>query len=328
VARLRLQKAASAGEILHALRLFGPGAAVFDPTLKREVALLDRLLDHDLGSAAFGEAPLIDTREGVRSRIVVPRNAKWQRERQAHEDQLLAVLAELGVPLSRPLTTASGARSVRDLFNDTCANFNPDQREVEWSAMAIALYLPPRTGWHDKFGRACSLDSLVELLLARPSSEALPCGGTHRLYTLTVLLRVDEATPVLSSGVREKLHDYLRAQAAVLVRTQAEDGSWLTNWYRGERARSSSPGAPAELEQARVLATGHHVEWVMLLPPEFQPPRDCLVRAARWLQLRLVTDAAETLLAHYCPYSHAGRVLSVLAGPPEPAPAGSRPAVR
>jgi hypothetical protein len=222
------------------------------------------------------------------------------------------------VPLERRLTTSGGPRTVRDILNDTCANFNPDQREIEWTALALALYLPPRSGWHDKFGKPYSLDSLSELLLGRPYAEGLPCGGTHKLYTLTVLMRVDEATPVLSPGVREKLRAHLRDQVAMLVRTQAEDGTWLTNWYRGERARSSSAGAPAEVEQARVLATGHHVEWLMLLPPEFQPPRDRLVRAARWLQLRLAADAQETLMTHYCPYSHAGRVLSVLAGSPEP----------
>lgn len=326
VARLTLQRVSATGEVLHALRLFGPDAAVFDQGLKRPVQLLDRLLDHDLGVAAFGgEPPLIDTREGVRCRISVPRDRSWQRERQTHEDQLLAVLAEIGVPLGRPLTTAGGQRSVRDILKDTCANYNPDQPEIEWSGLAIGLYLPPQTSWRDKYGKEYSLDFLAESLMGRRFHETLPCAGTHLLYTLTVLLRVDEGSSVLSAPVREKLHRYLRERTALAARTQAEDGTWAPSWYLGERALPVPPEAPPEAAWPRVLATGHHVEWLMLLPPDLQPPPGCFLRAARWLQVRLATDPTDALFSWYCPYSHAGKVLVNLTAPPEPGDTRPRP---
>jgi hypothetical protein len=318
VKRLVLDKPDSISGVLHALRLFGPKATTYDRQLKQDVPLLDCILQSDRGAESFGGGPvLIDTREGVRCRIVVPRNAGWQRERQAHEDQLLATLAELGVPLGQVVTTTGGERNVRDILNDTLAKFNPEQREIEWSALALALYLPPQRSWRDKFGTEYSLDYLAEKLMNRLLWEGLPCGGTHGLYTLAILARVDEGSPVLSSAIRAKVQEHLRQRVSEVVRTQAPDGSWLPEWYLGRRAESVRPDAAPGSDWGRVLATGHHVEWLILLPAEWQPPRECLLRAARWLEVRLAADPNDVVVDHYCPYSHAAKVLSTLAAPVE-----------
>jgi len=82
-----------------------------------------------------------------------------------------------------------------------------------------------------------------------------------------------------------------------------------------EKSQRNSPGVLPASDQ--VLTTGHHVEWLMLLPPDLQPPRECFQVALRWLQVRLEVDDLDTIRQNYCPYSHAGRVLRVLSRPQE-----------
>jgi hypothetical protein len=311
IARLRQDKLPSMSDALHLLRLFGPKVECrYDGDVRMPV--IDIILDEAKSRACFqGKPSLIDTRYGVRSRIVVPRDARWQRERQSHEDQLLAVLAESGVPLSRLLTTSGGTRSVRNILDDTLANFDLQQAEIEWSALAILLYLPPQNSWADKFGKMCRFDDLAQELIDRPLSETLPCGGTHLLYTMALMLRVNDQRPILSPPIRSKLYTALRQFMAKAVRSQSVAGAWKLDWYKGFDAPTSIP-ASSKKSATEVLVTSHQVEWLMLLPSDMRPRNDCFLRALRWLQVALQSCDQETIREHYCPYSHAGRVLKLL----------------
>ena len=315
VERLRQDRPVSVSDALHVLRLFGPDA-VCKPANGEGAPLpvLDTILDYETGSAYFGGSgpPLIDTREGVRSRVVFRRDARWQPERQAHDDQLLAILAEVGVPLSRRVRTPGGEHTVRNILDDTLANFDLKKQEIEWSALSVALYLPPRNSWFDKYGQRFTLDDVATELMARLYRPRLSCAGTHLLYSMTALMRADEQYAVLTPGVREELREKLREAACALPRSQSPDGMWGADWASPlrETAGAGSPGAAPRGDQ--ILATGHHVEWLMLLPPDMAPPRECLLAALRGLQVRLQADDPQLMRQNYCPYSHAARVLRVL----------------
>jgi hypothetical protein len=278
--------------------------------------MLEMILDYEQSRANFqGQATLIDTREGVRCRDVVPRDASKQPERQAHPDQLLAVLAELGVPLSYPVRTAGGLRSVQHLLQDTLANFDPKQREIEWSALAFSLYLPRQRSWVDKYGTVHTFDDLAKELMARPFTGNAACGGTHLLYSLTVMLRADHMEPFLGLDTRKELRSHLARLATGLVRTQSADGTYGLRWHEQiQQGTPAYPGRPGGT-WSEVLVTGHHLEWLMLLPPDLLPPRDCFLRATRWLQVRLLAASDDDLLNHYCPFSHAARTLILLMTP-------------
>jgi hypothetical protein len=318
VDRLRQDRVVSVSDALHVLRLFGADA-VCKPAKGDgpPLPVINTLLDHETGRAYFGGSgpPLIDTREGVRSRVVFRRDARWQPERQAHDDQLLAVLAEVGVPLSRRVRTPGGDRTVQNILDDTLANFDLKKEEIEWSALSLALYLPPRRSWVDRYGNLVTLDDVAREMIARLYRPRLSCAGTHLLYSMTVLLRADEQYPVLSAEVREQLRAKLREACDAVRRSQSPDGMWAPDWAAAVRepARRLAPGAAPVGDQ--VLATGHHVEWLMLLPPDLAPPRECLLVALRGLQVRLQTDDQQTMRQDYCPYSHAGRVLGLLSRP-------------
>jgi hypothetical protein len=320
VGRLAPDRLGSVSYALHVLRLFGPAAECRGE--RGRTVVLEALLDNDQSLASFGMPTLVDTRYGVRCRTVEPRNARYQLWREAHPNQLLAVLSEVGVPLSRPLSTPGGRRAVRHLLEDALANFELGDTQLEWSALSFALYLPPQDSWQDKYGVRYTFDGLAQELMGRPFRPESPCAGTHQLYTLTALLRVDAEAPVLSPPVREQLREYLRQTAERAVRAQAPDGNWDVRWYE-ESGRPAAPQKPeAGADVGAVLATGHHMEWLMRLPPEMVPPEDCLARAARWLHVRLLADPASALAENYCPYSHAGRVLGDLVVPPAVRPGG------
>jgi hypothetical protein len=317
-ARLEIGKPTTLSMLLHALRLFGPGATVPAREPGRRASLVAIALDQRAGTDYFGGQPaLIDTREGVRCRVVQPLYAKEQPERQAHPGQLLAVLAEVGISLDQPVSTSGGPRSVRRILDDTLAHFDPKQNEIEWTALALALYLPPRRSWANKFGETFTLDALAGELMSRPFESSIACGGTHLLYSLVTLLRADQQESVLADPVRREVRDRLHGVVESLVRTQLSDGSWDHRWREHGRGAGADPhdgdldhGGEAE----RVLLTGHHLEWLVLLPPDLQPPPDRFLRAARWLLERVLNDPTSTLDEGYCPYSHAGRVLLTIDG--------------
>jgi hypothetical protein len=187
VVRLQRQDQLSLSDVLHVLLLFGKDAP-YRRTDKSGGSLLDVVLDHSESQRYFKGRPApIDTREGVRCREATPREAFRQPERQSHRGQLLAVLVELQIPLNQPVSTAGGTRSVREVLQDTLANFDRHERELEWTAVALALYLPSKREWSDKYGNRHSLDEVAEELLNRPLTGRASCAGTHLLQALIAL---------------------------------------------------------------------------------------------------------------------------------------------
>jgi hypothetical protein len=314
VARLRLKRPPSMATMLHAVRLFGPEVAYPLPDSGREERALDVALDVGKGCAVFGGKPaLIATRHGVRGLLASKRDGSRHRGRQVHVDQILAVLAEVGVPLTRPVTTEAGPTSVRAMLDESLANFETSQ-EIEWTAMALALYLPPRRSWSDKFGRRHDFDGLATELLGRPLDDPeVACAGTHMLYSMAVLARADEAAPVLSPPVRRKVRDRLAEMAAKAVSRQNPDGSWDVDWPKdGPHDHDHEAVAAGEPDPNRVLATGHQLEWLFLLPRDQLPPEGCVRKAAGWLRAQVLAAPARTIAENYCPYSHAAKVLKAL----------------
>ncbi len=311
--RLRLNGRLTLPELLHALRLFGPDAMTADRG-GRPTPVLGLILDHHRNQAYFaGLETFFSTRHGVQCRIQ-RRDATDQPERQAHIDQLLATFAESGVQPATPLRIQGEVRSVADLLNDALANFELRQGEVEWSALAFALYLPPQRSWRDKFGRETSFDDVVQELIARFPLDKLACGGTHILFSLVMILRADEVQPILSPGRREALSRFFRSTVAQAVSTQAEAGFWSVHWRKDQRRPTAPPANPETVEE--ILVTGHQIEWMIYLPESLAPARDTVLRAAPWLADRLERIKDATIQEHYCPCSHAGRVLAILAPTP------------
>jgi hypothetical protein len=312
--RLRLpeQEKKLAG-LLHSLHLFGPGLQVTTASGDSSPAI-DLICDAQIANRYINTGNVLTkTRYGVR----FPEFWRWavgisQFNAEAHAGQALATFACQGVPLSTPITLEDGVRyRVQHVLDDTVANFTLEG-EIFWEAVAIAIYVPPNRSWTNKFGKRFSFDDLVADLIQRPL-ESSPCCGTHGLIALTMVLNADAVSPVLSDRVRDSLWKHLHTTVDRLVHVESRAGGWSTDWF--QRPLDSAQGELATVAPEQILqATGHHLEWLMLLPPKLQPQREIYRRAAqRCLQLLLTQTRDKPWLGeHFCESIHAARSVKLL----------------
>ena len=102
---------------------------------------------------------------------------------------------------------------------------------------------------------------------------------------------------------------YLAAVRDLIATAQREDGSWGSNWTDGAEALAKAD--PAELISKRVIATGHHLEWLSIAPIELHPPKDQILKAADWLIANVDATPQDEIDSNYTFYSHVGKALAM-----------------
>ena len=302
----------STNDWVHALRLWGPHAEFDDPRSPSGRQMLDFFLDDSVYRHFAGSKtpPLfVIGREGVSARAYEEDYAH-RTTSSYHQDDLLATLAESGVPLDTPLITRDGESRVADLLTSSLRRFHPEQYEYEWSIISYARYAFPLETWRNKYGQRIDAQSLVTRLIDAPLPVG-PCNGLHRLEAIALLYRVDEeAGGVLRPATRQRLLAQMRRVSGLLVQSQNSRGYWTRSWPRGPEAAEDKGHDMGE----RILVTGHHLEWLALAPREVLPPRENLVRAGQWLARTMLEIDTPVLRKRYGPFSHAARALSLWRG--------------
>ncbi len=293
----------------HALRAWGSRIEFTRNDLMSGPEMVDYLLDTGQYIASWGteSEPILQPRED--GGIAV----RWASDRSAsvHHDHMLASLAEAGVSLDHFVSTPARRTTLREIFLESLRDFRPDERETEWSAMAFAAWLAPqgRSVWFNGDGREISFDQIAARLLRSHKRKGV-CLGTHRVYSLMMLVRLDERFPgLISSRTRQAVLDYLTEVRDLIMAAQADDGSWPPNWPDGIQADSRRD--PAEPIHRRVIATGHHLEWLAIAPRELHPPREDILRAARWLVDNVRRTPQSDIEEKYTFYSHVGNALAL-----------------
>ncbi len=314
ISKLRPQVDENLSGFFHAVHLFGDDIRV--PIFGGTPCKLLELLQAPVSNLEVAPEVLVRTRYGLRFHEVFPWALTADHSRsEAHPGQGLSILAMRGVPLATPVRNSTSDQfRVHDVLQDLTANFTLEG-EIYWDAIALTLYIPPARLWSDKFGEEFTFDDLSAELMAR-SPEESPCGGTHALIALTILLRADLESPVLSRAIRSRLREYLQRVVRTLEQGMLPDGGWTLDW---DHPQSATPESTLAQDEIYVLtATGHHLEWLILLPTDLQPTDDVLNRSAeRCLRiLRLHVDDDNWVRDHYCPATHAARSIGLLAGLP------------
>ena len=152
--------------LLHSAMVFGFSMKVPQYPTRDSPTLMEVICNDEFGKKYFTDGPvLIETSWGLRNRTQVYRDRQWQSERQSHPGQLLAEMAKQGVSLDQELTTQGSVHTVRDLAYDTIATYSHSEPQIEWTCMALILYLPPQKTWIYKFGRQFSFDDMAEELM-------------------------------------------------------------------------------------------------------------------------------------------------------------------
>jgi len=300
--------------VLHVLRAHGLNADFPKPSmLSTSAELLGIVTDDRREAQVFGKSSAVLVTNGARYIARTP--VATERWREQHRDQHLAAFAELGLPLSTPLSFDGKTVPLREVLRDSIANFHLKQREIEWTALAYTLLLPPTTQWFNRFGERYTFDSLSDELLARDFRSS-SCAGTHLLYGLTFIARADEEVPLLSKAVRHRVRERIDRAARLAVERQRPDGAWDGEWFVGPELGQKywPPSLPPTLEQ-RVIVTGHVAEWMLYLPAEFQVDRGPLQRASWWLFGELKRLGSEGQAQQFCACTHAVCVLRRLALP-------------
>ncbi|MBL8829885.1 MAG: hypothetical protein JNM18_23095 [Planctomycetaceae bacterium] len=308
-----LQEKSRINHIDHALRFWGLPAKFDDPTVFNGSELREVLTDTGRFKKQFGEQAkplLLETRRGVRVRVAEGVMSS------SHVDHTLAGLAEVGTPLDFPVKTATRATNYRAMLEQSLRDFSLNQVEYEWSAMAYALFLPPAKGWRTSEGQEVTFDLLADRIMRQELPQGV-CFGNHRLYTLVVLLRIDEeASPILSPEKREQIITFLADMTQRLVRSQNAEGFWDGDWpTRGSGGGEKPEKTSGDTNSDRILATGHALEWWAMVPKSaaerLHPPRDVLVRGGQWLVKTIDALTPEQTENYFTFLSHAGRALSL-----------------
>ena len=229
-----------------------------------------------------------------------------------HHDHTLAALTEAGLSLDDSVYTTARHMHVRDILTEALRDFHLDERETEWSVMSFALWLAPQktTIWHNGEGRKISFDMLAERLMRNHKRDGV-CLGTHRVYSLMLLIRLndDSGGQLISIETRQQIMAYLSAVRDLIVASQNPDGSWPSSWTDG--TDSIAKVDTNEPTSKRVIATGHHLEWLSIAPIELHPPRDQIVKAADWLIANVEATTQNEIDSNYTYYSHVGKALAM-----------------
>lgn len=297
-------------DVDHALRFWGPEATFDDPQFASGADLLRLLTD----SRRFAElyesrepSALYDTPYGVCCRV------KEGLASTSHTDHTLACLSEVGTPLSCPVVTPNRTTTFRAMIEHALHDFNPCQTEYEWSAKIFALFLPPTTRWRSAEGQMLSFDLLADRIMR----EELPhgvCAGTHRLFTLTAYLRLDEEQRILSPGMRTRVEQFLKDANKRLVANQHPDGFWNTDWPFAPPASAEPTRESGDQLHFRIIVTGHALEYWAIAPKSLQPPRKTVVAGAGWILRTLETLPDDDLRKNFSFLTHAVRALTLWRG--------------
>ncbi|HTU94144.1 MAG TPA: hypothetical protein VMF69_28960 [Gemmataceae bacterium] len=282
---------------LHLIRLYGWGS-IPGPHFTNGREVLAALTDLASSERYFGEPAFFQTRSGIRYRTLDVATASGA---ENHRDVCLATFAEAGLPLSTEFTTPKETFHLRDLLRDSVQNFHLQQKELPWTAIAYALYPSVGSRWTNRFGESFGWDELTEALLTAPF-ERNSCGGTHLLYALMLIRRTDRP---LSTSVRAKLEERLKAAITSAIARQAADGHWPADWWAD--APSKPVGDNRKIDDSnftRLLITGHLLECLTFAPPGLQTPPEVYRRAARWLCRVLPDDRIDSKVS-ICPRTHA-----------------------
>lgn len=291
----------------HALRTWGIDAKFKDPAVLSGKEMLDVLVDHGQYAASWdGESQPLLTPEADGVGV---RWGPYDASGSVHHDHLLTSLSEAGVSLDETVIPRVGSPTTFGaLLQQSIRDFRLDEKETEWSTMAFALWLAPETkSWRNSAGRTIDFSKLADRLM-RGHAKYGVCSGTHRIYSLVVLWRLDAEHDLFDDSTRERVRTYLKRMRDVIAAAQFPDGHWASNWSQGT---ASVANPITEPDRKAVIATGHHLEWLAIAPAEFHPPRDVVRKGAKWLVKTVREKPQAQILRQYTFYSHVGNALAL-----------------
>lgn len=177
---------------------------------------------------------------------------------QGHRGQLLAMLGQAKVSRDYPMRVDEQDFTVADLVRMEMETCYP-RTELTFKLIGLIHYLDTSTTWINDQGMQWDIPRLISEELRQPVRGAA-CGGTHRLAGLTLAYKTREQRGEPVDGEYRRAQQFVRRYQQYAYRLQNGDGSFSTEWFRGE-------GNEQSLDR-KLKTTGHLLEWLLYAASE------------------------------------------------------------
>lgn len=179
---------------------------------------------------------------------------------QGHPDQWVGILSQVGIKPDQKIMVQGKQYTVEDLAKQAEWDIYPGM-EACWTLWTVSKFYPYDHHWVSKDGEQWTTERLIAMEADAPVvGEKASCGGTHRLYGLTVGLNrylqdtgtpPDKVDPNSGWGKAQKVvQDCIRKAREF----QQPDGSFSTSFF-------ARPGSSPDVKTT-LHATGHTLEWL------------------------------------------------------------------
>lgn len=293
----------SPSQCIHLLAAFGENVELKDSS-GQAVSVLELLIHATSGEEYFGRPFVLATPYGASAASAYESRSVSE----AHNDQLISCLALLELPLETEVRTNVGAQCLLDLLNDSVANLNLDRKELEFTAIAYAVYLKSGATLRNKFGEQFTLDDIVFELIGRGCADSHCCG----IHVLEALFLIEsfcgQGNLIVRSDTQESLRSFKHEAITHILSQQSSDGSWTPDWFVGLNGQASGKQRSSSFAWAieqKMLATSHIIQLLSQVDATRQPiETEVYRRGLEWLNIALQRVDKEFALRNYCQVSH------------------------
>jgi hypothetical protein len=192
------------------------------------------------------------------------------RSAQGHPDQWIGYLSQCGVKPDDKIVVQGRDYTVGDIARQAEWDIYPTM-EACWTLMSFSTFFGSDHKWVNKDGEQWTMERLENMEADAPvTGEKASCGGTHRLYGLTVGVNRymdDTGTPPEKlTGGWAKGEQVIQDCIHKTREYQQPDGSFSTGFF-------ARPGSSPDVDTT-LHATGHTLEWldVALTKQQLQEP--------------------------------------------------------
>jgi len=183
------------------------------------------------------------------------------KEGQGHPDQWLGYLSQTGLQLDEEIVAGGRKYTIGDLLQQAKWDIY-EGMEATWTLMACSVYLPLDAEWQNKRGEKWNVERIVAMEAGqlgppeRFDAGDSACGGSHRLFGLTVMvnkyLRETGKKPDELEGGWKLANTKIQQAKQTARQYQQPDGTFSVHYF----ARPGTSSAIAE----RIGTTGHTFE--------------------------------------------------------------------
>lgn len=194
---------------------------------------------------------------------------------QGHQDQWLGYLSHCELPPDQEIVVGGQIFQLADLLQQAQWDIRPRQ-EYSWTLMGLSSYLPADQTWTSSDGSTWDLEKIIRLEADYDLSTSA-CGGTHRLYGMTLALRHfrNQYPDDPLRGGWEAAQNKISQSIAKAKEYQQPNGAFSTNYF--QRPGNSS------LIGVQLGSTGHTLEFLTLAVTEEELRAPWMTQAALFL---------------------------------------------